>query len=160
MLAQFTLLPMPEIAVLLEEHAADRGRRVAQRVLAREVTDLVHGAEARQAAEEASEILFGADPRRASVAALALVAREVPVAPLEAGEDVRAGVPLGPVLQRVGLASSQSDARRQLEQGGVSVNGDKADPDRLIGASDALHDRWVLLRKGKKGWAVLDLARG
>ena len=64
MLAQFTLLPMPEIAALLEEHAADPGRRVAQRVLAREVTDLVHGAEARQAAEEASEILFGADPRR------------------------------------------------------------------------------------------------
>jgi tyrosyl-tRNA synthetase len=160
MLAQFTLLPMPEIAVLLEEHAVDRGRRVAQRVLAREVTDLVHGVEARLAAEEASEILFGADPRRASPAALALVAREVPVAPLEAGEDVRAGVPLGPVLQRVGLASSQSDARRQLEQGGVSVNGDKADAGRLIGASDVLHDRWVLLRKGKKGWAVLDLARG
>ena len=160
MLAQFTLLPMPEIASLLQEHAADPGRRAAQRVLAREVTELVHGAEARQAAEEASEILFGADPRQASPAALAAVAREVPVAHLEAGEAFSTGVPLAPVLQRAGLASSQSDARRQLEQGGVAVNGEKAAPDRLIGPSDVLHDRWVLLRKGKKGWAVVDLRPG
>ena len=116
--------------------------------------------DARQAAEEASEILFGADPRLASPAALAAVAREVPVAHLETGEELRDGVPLGPVLQRAGLASSQSDARRQLEQGGVSVNGDKAGPDRRIGTSDALHDRWVLLRKGKKGWALVDLRAG
>jgi tyrosyl-tRNA synthetase len=85
------------------------------------------------------------------------VAREVPVARLEAGEELSAGVPLGPVLQRAGLASSQSDARRQLEQGGVSVNGDHAAADRLLEGSDVLHERWVLLRKGKKGWAVVDL---
>ena len=46
MLAQFTLLPMAEIAALVDEHAAAPGRRRAQRALAREVTDLVHGAEA------------------------------------------------------------------------------------------------------------------
>ena len=79
----FTLLPMDEIEALVEEHAGDPRRRVAQRALAREVTDLVHGAGARQAAEEASEILFGADPRQASPAALAAVAREVPVAALD-----------------------------------------------------------------------------
>ena len=64
------------------------------------------------------------------------------------------------MLQRAGLASSQGDARRQLEQGGVSVNGEKAAPERRLGSADALHDRWVLLRKGKKGWALVDLRRG
>jgi tyrosyl-tRNA synthetase len=157
MLSVFTLLPRDDIARLLDEHAVDPRQRVAQRALAREVTDLVHGVEARQAAEEASDILFGADPRQASPAALAAVAREVPVAALADGEDLAAGIPLTPVLLRAGLASSQGDARRQLEQGGVSVNGAKAAPGRLLEASDALHDRWVLLRKGKKGWALVDL---
>jgi tyrosyl-tRNA synthetase len=156
MLARFTLLPLPEIEGILEDHRLDPRRRVAQRALAREVTDLVHGQEARQAAEEATEVLFGADPREASAAGLAAVAREVPVAALEPGEDLAAGVGLGPVLQRAGLASSQADARRQLEQGGVAVNGEKAGPDRVLGRDDLLHGRWVLLRKGKKGWAALD----
>jgi tyrosyl-tRNA synthetase len=156
MLAQFTLLPVPEIGAILEEHAVDPRRRVAQRTLAREVTDLVHGSAAREAAEEATEVLFGADPRQASAAALAAVAREVPRATLEAGEDLGAGVAVGRLLQRAGLAASQADARRQLEQGGVSVNGERAEPDRLLRTADLLHDRWVLLRKGKKGWGVLD----
>jgi tyrosyl-tRNA synthetase len=57
---------------------------------------------------------------------------------------------------RTGLASSQGDGRRQLEQGGISVNGEKVAPDRRLGADDLLGGRWVLFRKGKKGWAVLD----
>jgi tyrosyl-tRNA synthetase len=158
MLAQFTLLPMPEIASILEEHAAEPRRRLAQRTLAREVTELVHGRAARQAAEEATEVLFGSDPRQASPAGLAAVAREVPVAGLELDEDLDAGVALAPLLQRAGLASSQGDARRQLEQGGVSVNGEPATGDRSLTTADRLHDRWILVRKGKKGWAVVDCA--
>jgi tyrosyl-tRNA synthetase len=156
MLDVFTLLPTDEIARVLEEHAVDPRQRLAQRTLAREVTDLVHGEEARRAAEEATDVLFGADPRQASPAALAAVAREVPLARLEPGEDLAQGVAVASVLQRAGLASSQGDARRQLEQGGVSVNGERAAADRLLGAGDLLHDRWILLRKGKKGWGLLD----
>ena len=156
MLAQFTLLPRPEIATILEDHGQDPRRRTAQRALARAVTDLVHGEPARQAAEQAAEVLFGADPRSASEAALAAVAREVPVTGIAAGEDLEAGIAVAPVLQRTGLATSQGDARRQLEQGGVAVNGERAAPDRVLGPGDLLHGRWVLLRKGKKGWAALD----
>jgi tyrosyl-tRNA synthetase len=57
---------------------------------------------------------------------------------------------------RTGLAGSLGDARRQLEQQGVSVNGEKVEPGCRLTASDALHGRWILLRKGKKGWAVVD----
>ena len=156
MLAQFTLLPLDEIEGLLHAHRESPHRREAQRVLARAVTRLVHGSDAAQAAEQASEVLFGGDPRHAPAGALAAVAAEVPGTVLAAGELLAEGVDLVPVLVRTGLATSQSDARRQLEQGGLSVNGEKAGPGRQLGPDDLLHGRWALLRKGKKGWAVLD----
>lgn len=156
MLAQFTLLPMVEVEALVAAHAEAPARRVAQRTLAQAVTELVHGPEALAAAEGASDVLFGGDPRAASPAALEAVAAEVPSATLEPGERLADGVDLVPVLVRTGLASSAGDARRQLEQRGVSVNGVKAGPGAQLGPADLLHGRWVLLRKGKKGWAVLD----
>ena len=101
-------------------------------------------------------VLFGGDPRKASEAALAAVAAEVPGTTLLPDESLAAGVDLVPVLLRAGLASSQSDARRQLEQQGITVNGAKAQPGQQLGRVDLVHGRWVLLRKGKKGWAVVD----
>ena len=125
--------------------------------LAREVTDLVHGAGGRRPPRRPAEILFGADPRQASPRpSRPWLARCRWPARRRGG--LSAGVALGPVLQRAGLAASQGDARRQLEQGGVSVNGEKAAPERPLGPPTLLHGRWVLLRKGKKGWAVVDLA--
>jgi tyrosyl-tRNA synthetase len=156
MLAQFTLVPMTEVDGLLEEHAVEPGRRRAQRALARSVTELVHGPEAADAAEQATDVLFGGDPRQASADALAAVAAEVPSTTLAAGEVLEDGVDLVPVLLRTALASSQGDARRQMEQRGLAINGVKVEPDRRVGPDDLLAGRWVLLRKGKREWAVLD----
>jgi tyrosyl-tRNA synthetase len=66
-------------------------------------------------------------------------------------------VDLAAILARTGLASSLGDARRQIEQQGVSVNGVKAVAGQALRTQDALHGRWILLRKGKRGWAVLDV---
>jgi tyrosyl-tRNA synthetase len=156
-LGQFTLLPLADIDALVVAHAEAPARRNGQRRLALEVTALVHGAEDAAAAAEAASILFGGDPRAASAAALEAVAGEVPTSALEAGEDLAGGVDLVPVLVRTGLASSLGDARRQLAQGAVAVNGDKAPEDRRLGPSDVLHGRWVLLRKGKRDWAVVEI---
>jgi tyrosyl-tRNA synthetase len=157
MLAQFTLLPLAEVTELVAAHAEQPRHRAGQRALAHEVTALVHGAEAARAAAEASAILFGGDPTDASLAALDMVAGEAPTAGLADGETVDDGVDLPPVLVRAGLASSLGDARRQLEQRGISVNGAKVEPGRRLGAEDLLHGRYTLLRKGKREWAVLDL---
>ena len=156
MLAQFTLLPMDDVDALVAIHAEAPGQRAGQRALAAAVTELVHGVDAAATAEQAARVLFGGDPRQASPDALAVVAAEVPTTTLEAGESLEAGVDLVPVLLRAGLASSQSDARRQLDQQGISVNGVKAASGQTLGRVDLVHDRWVLLRKGKKGWAILD----
>ncbi len=154
-LAQLTLLPMDEVDAVVTAHADAPARREGQRVLAHEVTSLVHGSDQAAAAAEATAVLFGGDPRAASEAALAAVAAEAPGTTLEPGEDLAAGVDLAPLLVRSGLAGSLGDARRQLAQQGVAVNGEKAGPDRRLGPADVLHGRWVLLRKGKRDWAVV-----
>jgi tyrosyl-tRNA synthetase len=159
MLAQFTLLPMDEVEAIVAAHGADPARREGQRALATAVTTLVHGADQAAAAAEAAAILFGGDPSQASAAALAAVAREVPCTALEAGESLPEGVALAPVLVRTGLASSLSDARRQLGAGAVAVNGAKVPADRALGPDDVLRGAWIVLRKGKRDWAVVEVPK-
>jgi tyrosyl-tRNA synthetase len=155
-LAQLTLLPMDEVDAIVAEHGAAPEKRVAQRRLASEVTTLVHGADQAATAAEAAAVLFGADPLAASAAVLEAVAREVPGTALAAGESLETGIELAPVLVRTGLVGSLSDARRQLDQQGIAVNGAKVGADRRLGPADVLHGRWILLRKGKRDWAAVD----
>jgi tyrosyl-tRNA synthetase len=154
-LAKFTLLPLGEIDEVVAAHERAPERREGQLVLARAVTRLVHGAAAEKAAEEATEALFGGSMANLSPEGFALVAREVPWAPLPAGRQLDEGLDVVPLLVETGLASSRSDARRSLEQGAVAVNGERAAPGRQIGSSDLRHNSYVVLRKGKKHYAVL-----
>lgn len=152
-LLQLTLLPVQECQEIAAEHAEAPHRRNGQRRLAREVTTIVHGEAATRAAEEASGILFGGTPAGASVQALEFLATEVPTTSFEPGDLVR-------VLADTPLASSLSDARRTISQGAVSVNGEKVTGDgRELTAADLLHGRWLLLRKGKRNYHLLDASR-
>jgi tyrosyl-tRNA synthetase len=154
-LAKFTLLPLGEIDEIVAAHEQAPEKREGQLVLAREVTRLVHGEAAEKAAEEASNALFGGNMADLSLEGFALVAREVPWAPLPAGRQLGEGLDVVPLLVETGLASSRSDARRSLEQGAVAVNGERAAPGRQIGPRDLRHNSFVVLRKGKKHYAVL-----
>ena len=154
-LAKFTLLSLGEIDEIVAEHEKAPERRQGQLTLAREVTRLVHGEAAEKAAEEASNALFGGNMADLSLEGFALVAREVPWAPLPAGRQLDEGLDVVPLLVETGLASSRSDARRSLEQGAVTVNGERAAPGRQIGPRDLRHSSYVVLRKGKKHYAVL-----
>jgi tyrosyl-tRNA synthetase len=158
-LLQFTLLPVAEVRALVAAHGAEPGRRAAQRRLAEEVTALVHGTEEAATAVRVSELLFGADPTEATEAQLAAVGREVPLATFEMG-DLEAGLDLADVLAAPDfLASSKGEARRALAQGGVYVNGQRADEARRLGTADLLHGRYVVLRKGKKAYGLAVTAR-
>jgi tyrosyl-tRNA synthetase len=153
-LPQFSLASMNEVSSLLETHLSDPGKRIAQRTLATELTVLVHGADAARDAEAAAEILFGGDPNGATREALQAVASEVPnsVVTREELEDVFG------LLARSGVASSTSDARRSVEQGGIKVNGQTLEKGETLASKGILHDRWVLVRKGKTTYHVLTLA--
>jgi tyrosyl-tRNA synthetase len=150
-LLQLTLLPVQECKAVAVEHAEAPHKRVGQRRLAREVSTIVHGAEATSAAEEASAILFGGTPAGASSQALEFLATEVPTTAFEPGDLVH-------VLAVTPLASSLSDARRTISQGAVYVNGAQQPEDRPLTEADLLHDRWLVLRKGKRTYHLLDAA--
>ncbi|MGH2686444.1 MAG: tyrosine--tRNA ligase [Actinomycetota bacterium] len=150
----FTFLPLEEVETILAEHERAPERRLAQRVLAREVTTVVHGSEHTAAAEEASAILFGSDLADVSEGALAAIAGEVPTAEVSRADLL--ALPLSELLaDRTTLASSRSDARRSLEQGGVYVNNHRASTDRTVAEAELLFGRYVLLRKGKRSYQLV-----
>jgi tyrosyl-tRNA synthetase len=157
-LLQFTLLALSEVDEVMAHHEEAPERRVAQRRLADEATALVHGAHEAEAAAAASAILFGASVVEASEAALAAVAREVPVTTVSA-DDLEGGLDLAELLSRPGLlTASKGEARRAIAQGGVYLNGERCDEDRQVGAADVLHGAYVVLRKGKRAFAVVLVA--
>ena len=145
-LMQLTLLPVDECLALAAAHADAPEKREGQRRLAREITTLVHDADAARNAESASAILFGADPRHADVASLAFVADEVPTTTIDRAR-LAEGVELIELLVDAGVFKSKGEARRTLN--GVAVNGERVEEGRIVTGADLLHDRWVLLRKGK-----------
>ena len=158
-LLQLTLLDVAEVRDLVAVHADAPQERAAQRRLAHEVTSLVHGTEAALAAAEASRVLFGGDPTDASAAAWAVVAAEVDAVGPPEGASVQEGIDPVPVLVGAGLASSNSDARRLVRDGGVRVTGRRLEDGDRIGAADVRHGHYVLLARGRKAFAVLDLEK-
>ncbi len=151
-LLQLTLLPVAECHEIAEAHATAPHKRDGQRRLAREITTLVHGQEATDAAQEASAILFGGSPAGASAQALEFLATEVPTSPFQPGLTLAAALAATP------LASSLSDARRTIAQRAASVNGEVVPEDRPLTESDLLYNRYLLLRKGKRTYHLLDAA--
>jgi tyrosyl-tRNA synthetase len=151
-LLQLTLLPVDECKRIAAAHAEAPFKRDGQRSLAREITTIVHGQEATAAAIEASAILFGGSPAGASVQALEFLASEVPTSPFTAG------VTLAAALAATPLASSLSDARRTITQGAAAINGEVVAADRPLTEADLRHNRYVLLRKGKRTYHLLDAA--
>ena len=150
----FTFLSAEELAELEEATAARPHERAAQRRLAQELTTLVHGAAATEAVEHASQALFGrGELGRLDEATLAAALRETAVA------ELKPGGPDGIVdlLVATGLSASKGAARRTIAEGGVSVNNVRVDgEDWVVGPSDFLHGRWLVLRRGKRNIAGVE----
>lgn len=152
-LPQFSLASMEQVNAIAAEHAAAPEKRAAQRHLATELTTMVHGAQAAQHAEAAADILFGGNPSGASVEALETVAAEVPRTVVSRADldDVFG------LLSRTGLATSNSDARRTVQQKALRVNGVQLEDGETLASKGFLHDRWILLKKGKTSYHLLEL---
>ena len=148
-LRQLTLLPVDEIAPIVAEHEREPHRRLGQRALARSFTALVHGDAAADAAAAATDLLFGGDPTGLAAEAFEVVADEVPTS------GVGADLPNLVDLVASTVATSKSEARRLVDQRGVSVNSTKQDRDRPLEPGDFLHGRWLLLRKGKSTYHLV-----
>jgi tyrosyl-tRNA synthetase len=147
-LLQLTLLPVAFVADVIDDHRRMPEQRRAQRLLAREMTALVHGEDAAVEAERASrDFTKRADGR--SPAELEAMAGEIPTTVIARGRIAR-GVDLVDVLVETGLARSKGDARRALDQRGIYVNDDPVAETRSMTADDLLHGRYLMLRRGKR----------
>ncbi|MFJ4919024.1 tyrosine--tRNA ligase [Streptomyces sp. NPDC088725] len=141
----------------LEQATAERPQaRAAQRALAEELTTLVHGAAQCEAVVAASRALFGqGELTGLDEATLSAALSEVPRA--EVGE-LRSVVDL---FTEAGLAPSKSAARRNVNEGGAYVNNVKVtDPETVPGRTELLHGRWLVLRRGKKNLAAIEVTAG
>lgn len=154
-LLQFTLLPVAVVEEAMAAHEVAPGRREAQRLLAREATAIVHGATDAQAAEQASAILFGAPLEGVSAEALAVIEGEVPAARRSRAAFTAGVDPVELLADEQLLTTSRGEARRAIEQGGVYVNGQRAVSGRLVTSDDLLGGTHVLLRRGKRAFAVV-----
>ena len=153
----FTFLSKVEIETLEKEHHANPGARAAHRALAREVTTLIHGETACLDAIRATEILFGAPIDGISPGTLAVLAAEIPTATADPSQ-LAAGIPLTDALVSTGLCPSKGQARKDIEAGGIYLNGTRCtESSRSLTAADLLHQRAILLRKGKRAWAILSV---
>lgn len=141
----FTFLPRAEIERLAEAVAAEPFRREAQRVLAREVTVLVHGVAATEAAFAAAEALFGrGDLAALDAATLRSAVAELPTATAGSGATV------AQLLVDTGLTSSLGEARRAVDQGGVYLNNVRVEDAAAPVAEAFLAGGVAVLRRGKK----------
>ncbi|MCX4746024.1 tyrosine--tRNA ligase [Kitasatospora sp. NBC_01287] len=149
----FSFRSQAEIEELERETTERPQARAAQRALAEELTTLVHGAEQYERAVAASKALFGqGDLADLEPATLAAALAEVPKA------AVAELAPIADLLVAVGLAPSRSAARRTLKEGGAYLNNAKvADEDAVPTAADLLHGRWLVLRRGKRNLAAVEL---
>ncbi|MGH2611090.1 MAG: tyrosine--tRNA ligase, partial [Tepidiformaceae bacterium] len=152
----FTFLALDEIDSRLARYAHSPGARPGQRWLAREVTALVHGQTAADNVEAASALLFREEKWTAVDPEVLEYLREEIPSYLIPATSLRGGLHVTDALVAAKLASSKSDARRGLQQGGFSLNGERiADSDLTIREPQFLASRYLVLRKGKKNYAML-----
>jgi tyrosyl-tRNA synthetase len=153
-LRRFTMLGRDRIEEL-EQALADRPeRREAQRALAAEMTTMIHGAGEAERAEAAAAVLFTDQITELDAPTLAGALSDAPSSPVGRVE-LESGLPIVDALRRSGLSGSNRDARQLLAQGSVYVNNRRVAEDHVLTLADAMHGRWVFLRKGRATQHVL-----
>lgn len=151
-----TELPEEEILALDEDRSTDPEQRNSQRRLAETLTEFVHGQAGIDKARRATEVLFGAQISELSDQDLSEIFADVPSQQLGQSELAGEGLNIIDALCRSGLASSKSEARRTINQGGAYVNNRRIDDlEHTLSASDLASETVIVLRSGKKRYALL-----
>lgn len=152
----FTDLNQGEIEEVLTKHAVDPSQRSAQRRLAAELTELVHGQEGLDTAERATEIFFGAEIAQLNDAQLTSIFAHVPSKQLPPERLAGNGLSLVEALLESGLCKNKSEARRIITQGGAYVNNRRVETiEAQLDASHLVNENTLILRAGKKNYAML-----
>ena len=149
MLRYFTFLDHETILELDDATRNAPQERRAQRAAANAIVAMVHGEDAALRAERAGGALFAETIAELDEATLLQVVAEAPTSTIARGE-LREGIDAAELVMRTGLATSLGEARRFVEQGGVYVNNVRVGAGAKVGATQLLHDRYVILRRGRR----------
>jgi len=155
-LRKFTLLTAHEIDALEATHRSNPGAREAHKALAREVTSIVHGKTTCDDAVRASEIMFGGGLDGITESLFNDVSEEIPTRELERSRIEGPGSPVVDLLVHSGLCTSKGQARKDIEGGGIYLNNRRIqEAARAVVINDLLFGRYLLLRKGRRSYALL-----
>ena len=152
----FSERPREEIEEIARQSADKPHLRIAQRALADDITDLVHGRAERESAATAAAALFGqSELHDLDARTLAAVAKELDAAPVADAAQLPSVVE---ALVATGVVASKSAARRTIDEGGAYVNNVKVtDPEAVLSSDDLLQGRFVVVRRGRKTVGALAL---
>ncbi len=157
-LKYFSLRTQSEVTELEAAVRDEPHRREAQRALAEEVTERLHGTDGLTRAQAATRVLFGGPIEGLGADELAEVFADVPSSEIARSELEGEGKPLVELLAETGLTTSRGDGRRSIEGGGVYVNNVRVeDTTRAVHAEDAVEGRFLVLRKGKKRYHLVQI---
>jgi tyrosyl-tRNA synthetase len=154
----FTLMDREEVAELRSANEEKPHERSAQRALAEEVTGRVHGPTGLDRARRATKVLFGGGLEGLTVEEIADIFADVPSRELPRQALEGEGMPVLELLAESGVATSKGDARRSIQGGGVYLNNVRIDDvDLAVKTDSALEGRFLVLRKGKKNYRLVEL---
>jgi tyrosyl-tRNA synthetase len=154
-LKYFTWLSQNEIQVLEASLASNPEQRQAQRVLASAMTRMLHDENGLQRAEMASQVLFGGEITGLTSAEITDIFADVPSSQLPK-DRLEGNLTIVDILALSGLAKSKGDARRSIEEGGISLNNHRvAEVTQPVTSSDLVNGQFLVLRKGKKNYHLV-----
>ena len=156
LLKVFSLKPRVEIERLIETVKVNPGAREAHRELARELTALIHGPQMAQSVEMAAKALFGqAEIEQLDLQTLTSALAQLPQTQIQKNQPIPTWVDL---ITACGVVDSKSAARRIVKEGGAYINNRKVESEDFTPAkTDLLHGRFLLLRKGKRDLAAVEM---
>lgn len=156
LLKVFSMKDRKEIERLIETVNTNPGAREAHRELAREMTTLIHGADMAKKVEEAAKALFGqGEISELDLTTLDSALSQLPKTEVKKGEPFPTWVDL---LAATGVVDSKSAARRIVKEGGAYLNNKKVESEDFAPSkSDLLHGKYLLLRKGKRDLAAVEV---
>ena len=152
----FTFLDKFEISQLIETHQKDEAKRLLQKKLAEELTIFVHGKEAYLKAIDTTEKLFSRQNSPAEDLSLEELESMDGIVHVDfSKEKLSAGIDAISFLTETNIFPSRGEARKMIQNGGVSVNRHKITMDQQISSQQLLHEKYLLVQKGKKNYYLV-----
>ena len=155
----FTFLPQEEIQSIIEAHQQDASKRLLQKRLAEELTILVHGEQEYRKAVDTTQKLFSQQHAPAETLSLEDLESMEGIVHVEFPKDrLQSGVEAVSFLADTAIFPSKGEARKMIQNGGVSINRQKiGQPTDLVTDQQLLHGRYLLIQKGKKNYYLVSV---